>query len=89
MEPCNTWDASYCPSPCDRVKCPPFAKCKDISNDTDPLWRCDCQLGTVKKGDGSACIAPQPQPVTIRPIPALTDSEKVTFDLSFRGPRKF
>ena len=46
---CNTWDQSLCPSPCDRVKCPAFAKCQDISNKTDPLYECACQLGTIKK----------------------------------------
>ena len=66
-----------CPNPCDNVKCPAFAKCKDISTEKEPLFTCDCQLGTVKKEDGSVCIAPQLQKVTVRPIPTISDTEKV------------
>ena len=25
---CNSWDREKCPSPCERVKCPAFAKCQ-------------------------------------------------------------
>ena len=75
--PCNTWNKDLCASPCDKVKCPSFAKCKDLSNETDPVYECVCQLGTVKKQDGSKCIAPPPQPVTRRPIPKLSVSQKV------------
>ena len=34
-------------------------------------------MGTVKKGDGSSCIAPPPLPVTERPVPSLSPSQKV------------
>ena len=84
-EACNTWNPIDCPNPCDNVRCPAFAKCKNISTDTDPLFRCDCQLGTVKKEDGSACIAPQPQKVTVRPIPAISDTEKVKINQMNKG----
>ena len=76
-EPCNSWNKEECPSPCLKIKCPPFAKCNDISNDTDPLFECNCQLGTVKKEDRSACIAPPPETVTRRPIPTLPPPVKV------------
>lgn len=79
MEKCNTWDKNLCPSPCDSIKCPAFAKCQDLSNETDPSYQCLCQLGTVKKDDKSSCIAPTPQPVTLRPEPELGPSEKVRF----------
>ena len=56
---CNTWNKSLCNSPCKTAKCPTFAKCKDTSNDTHPLFECVCQLGTEMKDDFQACIAPQ------------------------------
>ena len=84
-EGCNTWNATLCPNPCDNVKCPAFAKCKNISTESDPLFRCDCQLGTVKKEDGSACIAPQPQKVTVRPIPDISDTEKVIINFLIKN----
>ena len=86
--PCNTWNKDLCASPCDKVKCPSFAKCKDLSNETDPVYECVCQLGTVKKQDGSKCIAPPPQPVTRRPIPKLSVSQKVKLLTKFVGKKK-
>ena len=56
---CNTWNQTLCNSPCKTSKCPTFAKCKDTSNDTHPLFECVCQLGTEMKDDSQACIAPQ------------------------------
>ena len=83
---CNTWDPNgVCPSPCERVKCPAFAKCHDISNETDPLYECVCQLGTVKKEDGSSCIRPTPRPVTRRPHPTLLPPQKTTATVLTRG----
>ena len=63
---CNTWNKAVCNSPCTKVKCPKFAKCKDVSNETHPLTECACQLGMEMKDDSMACIAPQHQKPTPR-----------------------
>ena len=62
---CNTWNRTLCDSPCNKARCPDFAKCKDASNDTHPLFECACQLGMEMKEDSQACIAPQ----TLEPTP--------------------
>lgn len=56
---CNTWRKSTCNSPCKIVKCPTFAKCHDISNETHPAFECKCQLGTEMKDDSLKCIPPE------------------------------
>ena len=56
---CNTWRKSKCDSPCKNVKCPTFAKCHDISNETHPAYECKCQLGTEMKDDSLKCIPPE------------------------------
>ena len=56
---CNTWSRTTCNSPCKTARCPTFAKCVDISNETDALFECKCQLGTEMKDDREECIVPQ------------------------------
>lgn len=85
LEECNTWNLEMCPSPCDKVKCPSFAKCHDHSNETDPAYECVCQLGTIKKDDGTACVAPIPAPPTPRPIPTLPPPQKTAATVITRG----
>ena len=58
---------------------------QDVSNETDPLYECICQLGTIKKEDGSSCIAPTPGPATRRPPPTLPPSQKTTATVLTRG----
>ena len=56
---CNTWSPTTCNSPCKTARCPTFAKCVDISNASDALFECKCQLGTEMKDDREECIVPQ------------------------------
>ena len=68
---CNSWNRSTCPSACEGIECQDFAKCVDISTDTDKLYQCECQMGRVLLPETGQCIVPLPPPPTPRPIPVL------------------
>ena len=68
---CNSWNRSTCPSACEGIECQDFAKCVDISTDTDKLYQCQCQMGRVLLPETGQCIVPLPPPPTPRPIPVL------------------
>ena len=59
VKECNSWNKTICNSPCKNAKCPKFAKCHDISTETQPSFECRCQLGTQMKDDLQECIQPQ------------------------------
>lgn len=45
---CNTWNPKECPNPCNKVTCPSFAVCENLSNDTDPGYECQCQVSGIR-----------------------------------------
>lgn len=76
-ESCNTWNVEACNSPCQTALCPLFALCVDVSNETDPLFDCQCQLGTVLSPELNRCIDPPPTAPTPRPYPTLPPAQEV------------
>lgn len=85
FEPCNSWNRETCPNPCQFVSCPPFAKCRDLSTDEDPITECECQLGTIMTEDKNACVAPPPTTPTPRPIPTMPAAQKAVSNVITRG----
>ncbi|XP_068212021.1 adhesion G-protein coupled receptor D1-like [Palaemon carinicauda] len=77
QEPCNDWNKTACPSPCDDMTCPQFGVCKDESTEKEPIAYCICTMGYEMNPDKSSCIRPPPTTPTPRPIPTLAPEQKV------------
>lgn len=73
---CVDWNKTTCPSPCNKDRCPNFAKCIDVSNETRPMYTCNCVLGYVMDSSSHTCLRPVPPTPTPRPIPTMDTMEK-------------
>jgi len=74
--PCNTWNRTTCPDPCDSKKCPEYGICEDKSTDEDPKASCKCTMGYEMNKKKTACLRPPPTTPTPRPIPTLAAEAK-------------
>ena len=82
---CNSWNRTTCPSSCEGIECQDFAKCVDISTETDKLYQCECQLGRVLLPATGTCIVPLPPPPTPRPIPVLEEEVKAATTIATKS----
>ncbi|XP_064091051.1 adhesion G-protein coupled receptor D1-like [Macrobrachium nipponense] len=76
-EPCNDWNKTACPSPCEDMTCPQFGVCQDKSTVQEPIAICVCTMGYEMNPDKTSCIRPPPTTPTPRPIPTLAPEQKV------------